>query len=129
MVIKYSFVVALAVLCAACEGKMGPIGPTGPTGLTGLTGPPGSANFYRITASIGSNGSAVVLLPAALGADARQPPVMTCYTGDGGNAWLAVADSWSSTSAYCGAGFSGGRWSAILHDGRPGWLAAFVVAY
>jgi len=56
---------------------------------------------------------------------------MACYTGDGTGVWLAVSDGFSTTSTWCALTFSlaTNAWVASMHDGIPGWFAAFVVVY
>jgi hypothetical protein len=55
---------------------------------------------------------------------------MACYIGQqGGTVWLAVSDSYSATSPYCGLAFSAGSFRAQMVDGVPNWVAAFVVVY
>lgn len=116
-------------------GQQGPAGPAGPQGAQGLPGPQGPAgaagtgtrlNYYGV---INSSGSAVALLPYEAGSDPSMPPAIACYMSSNGQTWLVVGDAYSSTSSYCGAVFSGGRWSVVLNRGIPGWYAAMVVVY
>lgn len=117
---------ALVVALVGCKGPEGPMGPVGPAGPAGPAGVP-----HVFTAAINSSGAASVTLPSAAGTDAAKPPSMTCYMAltPSSGTWLSVADSYSSTSAYCGSVFTGGVWHPTMNDGPAGWTAAFVVVY
>jgi hypothetical protein len=55
---------------------------------------------------------------------------MTCYEeAPGGTVWLAVADGYSATSAYCGLVFSSGSFVAVMNQAPVGWTAGFVIIY
>jgi hypothetical protein len=145
------------LLITACEGPEGPAGPTGPQGpqgaqgvqgpagpqgpqgaqgppgVQGLPGPagaPGTGNILRITAAVGSNGSAQAILPLNVGTNINAPPVMSCYMGSvTSSVWLAVAGSPNTSIAYCGLVYDGQGWVAVLNAAPPGWVAAFVVVW
>ena len=111
------------------QGVPGPTGPTGPQGPIGPAGPAGqSATFVQ---RIGSNRSAVVRLPQEAGTRANDPPPLTCYMSELGITWLPVSDGTirGSNANVCGLTFDNGRFSAVMINGIPGWLAAFVVVY
>jgi len=135
----------MLLLCSLCAckgadgatgpaGPQGPQGPAGPQGVQGLPGPAGAGGTTRITATatIGSTGGASVVLPLAAGTDINRPPSLACYMGSTTSpVWLSVAGAppGSTTTAFCGLVFGNGGWSAVLTQGVPGWIAAFVVVY
>lgn len=125
--------VVLAVACAGPEGPIGPAGPTGPQGPTGATGPQGPAGVQQlvVTATIDGAGDAVVTLPTAVGTNGSTPPAVSCYTAPTitTGAWLAVSDGFTVDAPYCGLAFNGSAWTVQLHQGIPGWVAAWVVVY
>ena len=55
--------------------------------------------------------------------------VITCYTSDSASGpWLIVADGFSSTSSFCGAGDSGADLVVVMINGIPGWFFMATVA-
>lgn len=130
------------LLLVACEGPMGPqgdtgpAGPAGPTGSPGAQGPqgpagpqgaPGPGTRVALLATVAGDGTAVVVLPAAIG---TTPPSVTCFLGDGSGAFIQIADGGENTTdPLCGIGLVSGRWNAAIIRAPVGWTALFVVVY
>lgn len=149
---RFAAVAVTVLALAACEGAQGPAGPAGPAGpqgpqgIQGLTGPqgeqgppgaqglPGPAgsgnNRVVITAVPNSTGIVTVELPTAIGTNPLQPPSLACYVRNPTTgSWWLVSDGYASSTPWCLASFSGGRWTATIFEVTAGWAVAFVVVY
>jgi hypothetical protein len=118
----------VALSLAACAGKDGPAGLTGPTGPVGPSGP---GTRLVLTAPIGSNGGAVVTLPAAAGTLANPPALGCYYTQPGSTVLVAVASTASTTYPFCGLVQGTGTTilNAVMSGSASGYTAVFVVVY
>lgn len=116
--------ILFSTLCAGCEGAAGATGPTGPTGPAGTPGP---GTRVVLSATVASNGTATVTLPAAAGT-MQNPPALTCYIGpQGATSYLVVGTDLSGPT--CGLVASGGSLAARVIGAVPGWAALFAVVY
>lgn len=92
-----------AVVAMACteEGPAGPQGDQGPQGPSGPVGPSGT-NRLNFVLAIPSSEDVSQILPAAVGSDVSNPPVLVCYTSSTGtSSWLLVTYGFSATSSWC----------------------------
>lgn len=127
--VSAALVVLLLSACAGAEGPAVPQGATGPQGPPGAPAPAGASRLIYV-GLIPAGGSVSAMLPASAGTSASSPPAVSCWTSNSNaGPWLAVADGYSSTSAYCGVGNSGGVWTVLLLPGTPGWYAAITTIY
>ncbi len=117
-------------------GPAGPQGPAGPAGADGEQGPEGpigpGATRLVMNATANSLGVAVVDLPAEVGSDHNDPPLITCYleSQTPNLYWRLIADGFSASQAYCIAGIAGnGNWFVGMQNLGPGQRASFVVLY
>lgn len=117
---KYIWILLVAiVLIVGCEGPAGPKGNTGDRGPIGLTGP--SPLNFSGSATVNSLGEAYVDLPIGFGTYS-QPPVITCYLGDGSGVWLIVGTDVSIGGVTAGILWVSNHWRVGLIGGAvPGW--------
>lgn len=121
---KVVAVILLALATAACEG---PVGPAGPAGTAGPPGPAGPGTRVAQSATVRSDGSAGVTLPAAAGTPTNLP-AMACYLNQPGTAaYLLIGTDLEGPT--CGIVASGGTLQAVMVGAPPGWTAWFVIVY
>jgi len=130
----HALVLGLLVCVFGCEGDAGPTGPTGPQGQQGTQGIQGvtgeSFQYFIGSAPIGSDETAVLWLPVGAGTETN-PPLVTCYIGDGSGAWLVVGTDLSYGGPTCGMVWSQAqtRWYAAVLGGIYGWTFRVVAVW
>lgn len=130
--LRYAPLLALLALGIACEGPTGPEGPMGPTGPQGAQGIQGEAgedfSYFVGTAFVGIDRRAEIRLPSNAGT-ATNPPLLTCYIGDGAGSWLVVGTDVSTGGATCGLVRTGSYWTAVVIGAVPGWIFRVVAVW
>lgn len=118
------------------QGETGPTGPQGPAGADGERGPEGptapGATRLVVNAIANSLGAAGAELPAEVGSDFSDPPLIVCYleSSPSESYWELVTDGYSASGAYCVTGIGGdGNWFVAMHNADPGRRVTFVVMH